>query len=369
MFNRYINESNEKADIIRLVNNSKTDNKLKDMLINIVNTIVIDNDEILDVKSIVSGVVKNTSENDFGDTVLNSKGIILYNDFMDFIEDTQTQSVISKVENVVDDYSEYLDSLEEYIKNTSKQKSKTTVQPKTKDELVQIIKDYCKENGWNSDLNFIDTSLITNMNGLFSGDSDYGYGLEKFNGDISQWNVSNVKTMTWMFLRAKNFNQPLNNWDVSNVRNMHMMFYEALSFNQPLNNWDVSKVDDMSSMFYCAVNFNQPLNNWDVSRVEDMSYMFGSAFNFNQPLNNWDVSNVENMSYMFASAEEFNQPLNNWNVSNVEEMECMFNRARRFDQPLDKWDVSNVIDMYNEGGMFRGSKLGTSSNFPEWAYE
>ena len=116
MFNRYINESNEKADIIRLVNNSKIDNKLKDMLINIVNTIVIDNDEILDVKSIVSGVVKNTSENDFGDTVLNSKGIILYNDFMDFIEDTQTQSVISKVENVVDDYSEYLDSLEEYIK-------------------------------------------------------------------------------------------------------------------------------------------------------------------------------------------------------------------------------------------------------------
>ena len=113
MFNHYTNESNEKDNIIRSINNSKIDKKLKDILISIVNVMVIDNGEISNVKSIVSGVVKNTSENNFGDIVLNSKGIALYNDFMDFIEDTQTQSVISKVENVVDDYSEYLDSLEE----------------------------------------------------------------------------------------------------------------------------------------------------------------------------------------------------------------------------------------------------------------
>ena len=62
---------------------------------------------------------------------------------------------------------------------------KTAVQPKTKDELKKIIEDTIKEQGYNCDLNFIDTSLIKDMARLFSG--------SKFNGDISKWNVSNVK--------------------------------------------------------------------------------------------------------------------------------------------------------------------------------
>ena len=37
---------------------------------------------------------------------------------------------------------------------------KTTVQPKTKDELKKIIEDTIEEQGLNCDLSFIDTSLI-----------------------------------------------------------------------------------------------------------------------------------------------------------------------------------------------------------------
>ena len=72
---------------------------------------------------------------------------------------------------------------------------KTAVQPKTKDELKKIIEDTIKENGFNCDLNFIDTSLIKDMSRLFSG--------SKFNGDISKWNVSNVESMENMFRFSK----------------------------------------------------------------------------------------------------------------------------------------------------------------------
>ena len=68
---------------------------------------------------------------------------------------------------------------------------KTTVQPKTKDELKKIIEDTIKEQGFNCDLNFIDTSLIKDMSELFYK--------SKFNGDISQWDVSNVHDMESMF--------------------------------------------------------------------------------------------------------------------------------------------------------------------------
>ena len=47
--------------------------------------------------------------------------------------------------------------------------SEYKVQPKTKKELKQIIEDTIKEKGNNCDLNFIDTSLITNMSYMFNG--------------------------------------------------------------------------------------------------------------------------------------------------------------------------------------------------------
>jgi surface protein len=48
--------------------------------------------------------------------------------------------------------------------------------------------------GFNCNLNWIDTSKVTNMKFLFK-DSE-------FNGDISMWDVSNVTDMTSMFERS-----------------------------------------------------------------------------------------------------------------------------------------------------------------------
>ena len=45
------------------------------------------------------------------------------------------------------------------------------------------------------------------------------------------------------------FNADISNWDVSNVRSMERMFFRAFDFNQPLNSWNTSKVFTMESMF------------------------------------------------------------------------------------------------------------------------
>ena len=72
--------------------------------------------------------------------------------------------------------------------------------PTSTKELVKIIKTEVEKKGWNCSLNHIDTSKITDMTQLFSGDGfNDGYGLRKFNGDISKWNVSNVKQTPHMF--------------------------------------------------------------------------------------------------------------------------------------------------------------------------
>ena len=59
------------------------------------------------------------------------------------------------------------------------------------------------------------------------------FGSSKFtgeNGDISNWDVSNVENMGGMFQSSK-FKGDISNWDVSKVTNMRNMF-----FNSPLEN-------------------------------------------------------------------------------------------------------------------------------------
>lgn len=202
-----------------------------------------------------------------------------------------------------------------------------TVQPQTKEELVDIIRDAIVTYGKEVDLNFIDTSKITDMSYLFASpfpplfSSDYfsGYGFDNFNGNISKWDVSNVKDMSYMFLDNFEFNQPLNDWDVSHVTNMYCMFSDAESFNQPLDQWDVSNVTEMENMFCGAKNFNQPLDKWNVSNVKNMSRMFAYS-SFNQPLDKWNISNVKDMSYMFDNCpiDYRNLPNQDYNIVFVE---------------------------------------------------
>ena len=100
--------------------------------------------------------------------------------------------------------------------------------PKTKDELKELVNKLIKERGNDADLNDIDTSKITDMSRMFT--------YSKFNGDISKWDVSNVKDMGYMFwdssFTAKNGD--ISNWDVSNVKNMRrMLTWSPLEKNPP----------------------------------------------------------------------------------------------------------------------------------------
>ena len=114
------------------------------------------------------------------------------------------------------------------------------VQPKNKAQLAQLIYYAFKHNIY--DLNFIDTSKITDMFWLFRY-NDYNF-------DVSGWDVSNVTNMSAMFYYCKNFNCDLSNWDVSKVTDMDNMFVNCKKFNCYLSDWDISNITRRKKMFY-----------------------------------------------------------------------------------------------------------------------
>ena len=102
------------------------------------------------------------------------------------------------------------------LRITSKSKS-LRVRPKTKNELKQLIEQELQRQGPDADLNFIDTSLITDMSGLFW----FNVG----NVKIDEWDVSKVTNMQNMFYMCTKFDGNISKWDVSNVTNYYCMFY------------------------------------------------------------------------------------------------------------------------------------------------
>ena len=55
---------------------------------------------------------------------------------------------------------------------------------------------------------------------------------------------------------GSSFNQNISNWIVSNVNNMSYMFGGAISFNQNIGNWNISNNTHVANMF-C---FNSPIS-------------------------------------------------------------------------------------------------------------
>jgi surface protein len=123
-----------------------------------------------------------------------------------------------------------------------------------------------------------------------------------FNGEIGNWNVSNVTSMAAMFRQASAFNKYIGNWNTSSVTNMVGMFaQDADSFNQNIATktvnaglpneyvaWDVSNVTSMVNMFNGADNFDQNIGNWNIINVVDFTFFMANRNNLNYSAANLD---------------------------------------------------------------------------------
>ena len=145
--------------------------------------------------------------------------------------------------------------------------------PKSKEELIKNIKELISKRKYN--FNCIDTSEITDMKSLFANEKQ----LRDVNFNVSEWNVSNVRTMAFMFANCKKFDCDLSDWNMSNVTHTNYMFDNCQNFTgKGLDKWDVSSVVDFGAMFQSCAKFKgKEIENWDLKNAKNMHGMFAGC--------------------------------------------------------------------------------------------
>ena len=171
-------------------------------------------------------------------------------------------------------------TLNQYIKEKliiNKDYNQYTYAPKSFDELRKIIEDRYDKLGPGTEQNPIDFNDIDVSN----IDSFYNYN-------------KSIVCDSGLFERTKFKYIDISDWDVSNVKSMRQMFQwcKELKSVGDISKWNVSKVTNMSGMFHSCKYFNQDISSWDVSNVTAMEFMFKNCYSFNQDISDWNVSKV-----------------------------------------------------------------------------
>ena len=134
----------------------------------------------------------------------------------------------------------------------------------------------------NVDLNNWNVSNVEDMSFMFDN-------CKNFDSDLSNWNVDNLKLIEYMFHGCEKFKGTgLKYWHPTKIDTLESTFSECYEFNGDLSNWDVSNVMNMNNAFKrCKVFEGKGLEKWNVTKAIAVQQTFAYCYKFHADLNSW----------------------------------------------------------------------------------
>ena len=223
-------------------------------------------------------------------------------------------------------------NFEQYL---AERKGSSVTQPKPKrkvniEELKQMIANK------DSSIANVDVSEITDMKELFKN-SDFG---GSWTADLSGWDTSGVKDMSWMFFNCKNLTK-VELPNTGNVENMNNMFCYCTNLTK-VELPKTGNVTDMHCMFEGCTN----LTKVELPHTDNVTNMW-SMFNHCSNLTKVELPHTENvvdMSWMFEGCENLEQNFSSWDITNVNQKSDMFKGCVKMKQAK-----KNKINLYPKG--------------------
>ncbi len=147
-------------------------------------------------------------------------------------------------------------------------------------------------------LEYLNTSEVTSMKGMFSGCMNLN------SLDISMLDTSNLTDVEGMFTHCTNLKTiNISNMNLSKVTSLEFMFYGCTWLKQvEMNNFNTSNITNMYSMFHgCENMVTLDLSSFNTANVTNMGGLFSGCKKLTTiyASNEWSNENVINSQYTF----------------------------------------------------------------------
>ena len=167
------------------------------------------------------------------------------------------------------------------------------IKVESKDQLKSIIRERYNNNKSFIDLTDLDISELDDLSCIFIMLDNVEVV------DISEWDTSNVTTMTYMFSQCSKLKKiiGIENLDVSKLENADSMFsYCENLVELDLTNWNPILLKTAWNMFsYCSnLKIIKNVENWQLPNIQDAAYMFYKCTKLDVDLSNWDLTKIKN---------------------------------------------------------------------------
>lgn len=179
-----------------------------------------------------------------------------------------------------------------------------------------------------------------------------------FTGDVSNWNVSNIKSFAGVFRNCTYFNNDLSSWDFSSATSMGTMFYQCQAWTGlGVSGWNVANNKNLQATFY-NTTCNPDIGAWNVSSLENMFQMcYLNGANFTRDLSGWNTVNLDNGgSSLYGCNVDFT--FGDWNLKSATNISQMVRQSSTYSD-------ANVADSL-EGWYTRGFAPATGVSATYW---
>ena len=151
------------------------------------------------------------------------------------------------------------------------------------------------------DLTSFNTHLCTSMKSLFAG-------CESLNSiNIGpKFDTTNVTNMDFMFADCNNLKAEIwTTWNVSNVKSMNYMFGGITLEKLDLSSWNTASLENIDSMFSACTKLKElVLSSWNTSNIKSMNntFQYCRSLSF-LDISSFDTTNISSLSYTFYNCD------------------------------------------------------------------
>lgn len=174
--------------------------------------------------------------------------------------------------------------------------------------------------------------------------------------DLSQWNVSQVTDIGYMFQKCSNLQTVDMSWGAQtrNIQTANQVFYKctALSEVKGMSGWDLSSVTTLNYMFRdcTALQDVAGVSNWNLPNVTTVVGMFENCTSITSlDVSGWMPEKLQNIGYFVHGASNLASiELGKWSVPNLTNISSFTYRTKLSELDFSGWtNVNNLYYFYS----------------------